>query len=281
MEKFISEFETKVQKTIREYRLCSKKDRIAVACSGGKDSTTVLYLLKKFGYNVFAIYINLRMGNYSENCLKELKKFCKIYRIKLHIIDIRKTYGSSMCHIRSVVQEKQRLSNCTICGIMKRWLLNKKARELKAAKLATGHNLDDEAETIIVNYLRGNVLLGINSGPVTGIVTDKKFVARIKPLYFCSAADILKYANSIKFPFWHEKCPCAAGTYRLDVRKFLNSLNENEKIKENIVNKFVKLLPKLRSTFFRKQKKVVYCSVCGEPARNEVCNVCGLLKIKV
>ena len=156
-DRFISEFESKVKKTIERYKLCTKKDKIAVACSGGKDSTTVLYLLKKFGFNVFAIYINLKMGNYSENCLLELKKFCKEYKIKLYVIDTREIYGSSMCHIRSSVQQEQRLSNCTICGIMKRWILNKKARELRATKLATGHNLDDEAETVIVNYLRGKI----------------------------------------------------------------------------------------------------------------------------
>ena len=278
-DRFISEFESKVKKTIERYKLCTKKDKIAVACSGGKDSTTVLYLLKKFGFNVFAIYINLKMGNYSENCLLELKKFCKEYKIKLYVIDTREIYGSSMCHIRSSVQQEQRLSNCTICGIMKRWILNKKARELRATKLATGHNLDDEAETVIVNYLRGNILLGLNSGPSTGILADKKFVGRIKPLYFCSGKNIYKYAKTIKFPFWHEKCPCAIGSYRIDVIKFLNSLEDN--IKENVVNKFLISLPKLRKKFFNSQKSLVYCSICGEPSRNETCNVCKMLCSKI
>ncbi|MBI5148089.1 adenine nucleotide alpha hydrolase family protein [Candidatus Pacearchaeota archaeon] len=275
---FTKKFESKVLETIQKYKLCSKKDRIAVACSGGKDSTTVLYLLHKFGFNVFAIYINLRMSEYSENCLKELRRFCKMYEIKLHVLDTKQIYGSSMCFIRSRIQQKQKLSNCTICGIMKRWLLNKKARELHATKLATGHNLDDEAETVIVNYSKGNLLLGINSGPATGIVADKKFVQRIKPLYFCSGKQIYEYAKNAEFPFWHEKCPCAIGSYRIDVRKFLNQFDDS--VKENIVNNFIKILPKLRREFFDKQKKVIYCSVCGEPSRNEICSVCNLVSGK-
>lgn len=278
-DKFTKNFESKVRETITKYKLCTKKDKIAVACSGGKDSTTVLYLLKKLGFDVFAVYINLKMGNYSENCLSELKKFCNEYKIKLYVIDTREIYGSSMCHIRSNVQQKQRLSNCNICGIMKRWILNKKAREFGATKLATGHNLDDEAETVIVNYLRGNILLGLNSGPVTGVLADKKFVSRIKPLYFCSGKDIYSYAIKQEFPFWHEKCPCAIGSYRIDTRKFLNILDEN--IKKNIVNKFLNVLPKLRKQFFDKQKTLVYCSVCQEPSRNEICNVCKMLSSKV
>jgi len=60
--KFLSEFEAKVKQTIKKYKLLDKKDKIIVAASGGKDSTTILHLLKKLGYKTEALYINLQLG---------------------------------------------------------------------------------------------------------------------------------------------------------------------------------------------------------------------------
>ncbi|MBR9683920.1 tRNA 2-thiocytidine biosynthesis protein TtcA, partial [Candidatus Woesearchaeota archaeon] len=178
-QKFINYLEQKVKKTIRDYKLCTKKDKLVVACSGGKDSTVVLYLLHKFGYQVEGMIIDLLIGKWSEENLENTKTFCQKENIKLNIIDMRKEFGCSMCFIRAKVQAKQKLSNCMVCGVIKRWLMNKKARELKGKKLVTGHNLDDGAETVMMNLLKGNLELGMGGGPETGVVRDKKFVPRI------------------------------------------------------------------------------------------------------
>lgn len=277
--KFISNFEKKVKTIIKGYNLISKKDKIAVACSGGKDSTTALYILKKLGYNVFAIYIDLGMGEYSKKSLESIKKFCQSSKVKLHVVPLKKEFGCNICYIRSNIQEKHKISNCTICGVIKRWILNKEARKLGATKVATGHNLDDEAQTILVNFFKGNFLLGMNSSPITGTIRDKKFVLRIKPLYFHDEEDIRRYSELMKFPVIYERCPCAIGTYRIETRKFLNELDT--KTKERIVENFLKMLPKIRAHFHDKLQKLQYCTKCGEPSRNEVCNACKLLqKIK-
>jgi uncharacterized protein (TIGR00269 family) len=273
--KFIEEFENKAKKTISDYNLANRKERIAVAVSGGKDSTAVLYLLKKFGYNIFAVYIDLGIGDYSKKCLKNIKEFCSDNKIKIHVVSMKKEFGCNICYIRSNIQEKHKLSNCTICGVIKRWILNKEARKLKATRLATGHNLDDEAQTILVNFLKGNVLLGMNSGPLTGIIKDKKFVTRIKPLYFHEEKDIKKYSKIMQFPVLYERCPCAIGTYRIETRKFLAELDKDTK--RNIVNNFLKILPSIRNHFYDKVQKLRYCSICGEPSRNDICNACKLI----
>ena len=59
---FIKNFEFKVKNTIKKFRLLDKKDKVLVACSGGKDSTVVLYILKKLNYNVEAITIDTGLG---------------------------------------------------------------------------------------------------------------------------------------------------------------------------------------------------------------------------
>lgn len=273
---FISNLENKVKDTIEEYKLLDKKEKIIVAASGGKDSSVVLYILKKLGYNVEALYINLRLGDYSERCESAVRNLCNENKIKMHVLDIKGEFGMKMCHIRSGVQQEIRVSNCMVCGIVKKWVLNKHARKLGAKKIVTGHHLDDEAQTIIMNFLQGNLMLGANGGPRTGIINDKKFVPRIKPLYFVSEEEVKKYSKLSGLGVVYEKCPCAVSSLRIRTRQYLNTLDK--KVKERIVNNFLKMLPELSEKL--KEQELVYCEICGEPSRNKICKKCSLLKIK-
>lgn len=271
------EIENKVKQTIKKYKLLNNKDKILVALSGGKDSTSVLYILKKIGYNVSALHINLGLGSYSEGCLEKAREACKKFNIKLYIMDIKKIFGIRMCYIRQGIQKKINVSNCLVCGIVKKWLLNKEARILGFDKIVTGHNLDDEAQTVIMNFLQGNLLIGINSGPVTGSLEDKKFIPRIKPLFFVPEKNIRKYSKIMNLPVVYEKCPCAISSLRIKTRAFLE--NKDNKLKEKIVSNFLKILPELRKKFLNYNKRIIYCRMCGEPSRNEICKKCQLLNI--
>jgi uncharacterized protein (TIGR00269 family) len=275
-QKEIKEFEAKVRKTIQEYQLCSKKDKIIVAMSGGKDSTVVAHLLKKFGYNVEAIHINLLMGKWSDENQKDVELFCSEHKIPLHVYDIREEIGYAMCYVKSVLKERAKLKQCTVCGIIRRWLINKKARELKGTRIATGHNLDDEAQNVFMNFMHGNPNLGINLGPVTGSIQDKKFVLRIKPLYFIKEKDVEIYSRTKKFPVLYQRCPCVVGALRHKIRKELDMLEKmNSDCKEKLVLNFLGIQKELRKKI---KGKLIYCKECGEPSRNEICRVCSMLK---
>ena len=149
-----------VKETIKKYKICSKKEKILVALSGGKDSCLVAYLLKKFGYNVEGFHIDLKIGKYSEECLKKVKEICEENEIKLHVYDMKKEMGAGMCYLRTAIQSKQKgqIKNCAICGVIKKWLMNKCARRIKGVnKIATGHNLDDEAQTFLMNIYQKRI----------------------------------------------------------------------------------------------------------------------------
>ena len=275
---FIEYFENKVKLTIKKYNLLTKKEKILVACSGGKDSTALAYILKKLGYDIEAITIDPSIKNSSRKNLDNLIHFCRKNIIKLHIVSFKQEIGYALDDIKKELDSKGvSMAYCTICGILKRYLLNKKAKELKAKKLATGHNLDDEAESVMMNLLRGNMGLMARLGPIAGIVKSRKFVPRVKPLYLCKEKEITAYSKIKKFPVIYERCPYATSSYREIIRnELINFEKKYPKTKENIINWFLKILPELKKGF-KKNEKITYCTICGEPSQKTVCNACTIL----
>lgn len=278
---FTKEFESRVEKTIAKYKLLSKKDKIVVACSGGKDSTAALYILHKLGYNVEGLLIDLLIGEWSKIARRNIEGFCEKEGIKLHIVNLREEMGGSMCYLRSNIQSKVNLNNCTICGIFKRWILNKYARELGFDKIATGHNIDDEAENVMMNMFRSTFSLAAGMGPTAGTQEHKGFVTRVKPLYDCLNSEVRKYTEMKNFEIEYAPCPCSVDVMRMNVRKMLSELEQdNFELKRNIVNSFTKILPAVREKYKKRgDEGIRYCEHCGEPTVEKVCQTCKLLKL--
>ena len=264
--------EKEVARTIAKYGLLKKSEKVVVALSGGKDSTSVIYILKKMGYDVYGLLIDLKLGKWSKIHNEKMIAFCGGNDIPLTIVDLKKELGQGICFIKAVLKKQKNLTGCTVCGIIKRWILNKWAKKLGADKLVTGHNLDDEAQNVLMNFLKGNVLLGVNSSPATGGKAVKGFAQRVKPLFFVPESEIMKYAKSKKFDILYDKCPCAFGTYRVETREWMSGISDLEKKK--IVENFQKLVPRLRKENVMEMKT---CEKCGEPSRSDVCNFCKIV----
>ena len=265
--------EKQVAETIEKYKLLKKSDKVVVALSGGKDSTSVIYILKKMGYDVHGLMIDLYLGNWSNIHKNNMTRFCEEQNIPLTVVDMKKEIGQGICFIKAVLKKQKNLTGCTVCGIIKRWILNRWAKKLGADKIVTGHNLDDEAQNVLMNFLKGNILLGVNSSPATGGKSVDGFVQRVKPLFFIAENDIRAYAKSKSFNILYDKCPCSFQTYRSETRDWLDNITDNEKMK--IVRGFQKLIPSLRKDSVREVK---ICKKCGEPASSEICGACNIFE---
>jgi len=275
---FENYLENKVRKTIRKYKLCGKKDKVGVAVSGGKDSTILLYILKKLGYDVEAITINANIGNYSKESFNNLTEFCKKYEVTLHNIEFRKEYGHSLCYIRDVLKEKgHNYQSCMICGVLKRNLLNKYSKKLGFDYLATGHNLDDEAHSFLMNIFRNDTNRVYRGGPISGIEKNKNFVTRIKPLYQVSEKESESYSKVKGFKVKYTKCPCSVDAFRREFREMVGPYSEKHPDAIYNIMKFY------MSEFYTKKDQfkgatVNICENCGEPTSKKVCKNCEIIE---
>ncbi len=275
---FIRYFEKKVLKTIRQFNLIDKGDNIAVAASGGKDSTVVLYLLKNLlkdrTLKIQAIAIDEGIHDYRDKSLEFLKEFCKKNNIKLNIYSYKKEFGKSLDEILKTYKKIP----CSICGVLRRYLLNKKSKELNVNKLVTGHNLDDESQSILMNNFRNNLKISARLGPITGIKIDKRFIKRIKPLYLVSEKEVTTYAYLKELMTKFNECPHDTDSYRAQIRDMLNEFEAKyEGTKNGIVISFLEMLPMLKNNY-KETAEIKSCKICDEPCSQEICMACNYIE---
>ena len=274
---FIEYFENKVLETIRKYKLIEKGDRIGVGISGGKDSLSLMFFLNKYKdvlgiKKLVGIHIDEGIKGYRDILTKYLIKISKDFGWEIHIYKFKEIFGYTL---DEAVKIEKSIKPCTICGSWRRWILNKKAKELRLNKIATAHNLNDEVQTVIMNILDGNIKDYLKGGIKTGIKDFEGFVTRIKPFYLITEKETTIYSiiNGFYPPF--VECPYIRNQIRDIVRKIIYEIDSEIPISEKII---IKYLNKKRENVKVELKK---CKICGEPTSKEICRACEIkLRIK-
>lgn len=280
---FFDYFESKVFRTIKKYKLLQRGDHVCVATSGGKDSLAVLYTTmmycKKYGIDFFALAIDEGIADYRDHTLEDLKDFCKKFEVPLHVVSFKKNFGKTLDEVQEIAIKEHGKKPCTVCGILRRSLLNKGSRDLKATKLVTGHNLDDEAQTFLMNTLKGNMGHNAAMGPMSGLSTNDKFIPRVKPLYLITEKETRLYAFLKGFKVTFSECPNIELSFRKQTRDHLNEMESDMPgVKYGIVRAFLDILPDLKEKYTRAEnrKEFKFCEKCGEPSSGAICNVCKM-----
>ena len=251
-------------------RLLNKDEKILVAVSGGKDSMTLWYLLNKFEYNVTGVYINLNYGDFSKKSEEIVKNFSNKNSLKLMIFNLKEDFNINMSEI--FLKNRNR-EFCSICGTIKRYLLNKIAYDNKFDALATGHNLDDGLAVIFKAILNWDIETLSRNYPI--LDSENKLVKKVKPLFRLQDKEIKHYSDLMNIDYTSEICPYKKGKVTLSkTKEVIDFIDENYKgIKRTFYFGFLR-----NKKIFEKEKPPLYeCKICGMPTTNEnICNFCKL-----
>jgi len=228
---FFQAFEDEVHHTIVTENLFEKGETVAIGASGGKDSTVLAYIMQllnerhSYGLKLLLLSIDEGISGYRDDSLQAVERHSVQFRLPLVVLPYSALFGWSM---DQVVAQEGRRANCTYCGVFRRQALDRGALQLNADKLATGHNADDLAETVLLNLLRGDfprlsrcVSASTNdtSGNCHGMT-----LPRVKPFKWTYEKEIVMYAYFKGLDYFATECIYSPEAYRGHARAFLKDV---------------------------------------------------------
>ena len=276
---FIGSVERRFRRLVAGHKLVSPGEKVAAAVSGGKDSVVNLHLLagycKQRGCELVAITVDEGIRGYRDESLAIARENVESLGVEHVVVSFKENFGMTLDKIVGLARRRETgLNACTYCGVARRSLLNRAAREVGAQKLATGHNLDDEAQAIMLNYIRADFSRLYRLGPI--YAPREGFVPRIKPLREIPEKETALYALLRGLRVHLAVCPYAGGIHA-EIRDFINSLEaRHPNSKFMILRMFDRMKPYLTQAVpaFEMRR----CKACGEPTSKSLCKTCELLR---
>lgn len=206
----------KLRQAIKDFKLIEDGDRIAVGLSGGKDSLTVLHLLKIYQgfaperFGLAAITLDLGTGA----DLAPLKSHCSSLDVPFHLI---KT------DIKQIVFDIRKEKNpCSLCANLRRGALNNAAKDLGYGKVALGHHKDDAIETLLMSmFYEGRISC---FSPMTQL--ERSGITVIRPMVYIDEREIKRTAKRYQYPIIANPCPANGYSKRQYIKDMLYSLEK-------------------------------------------------------
>ena len=271
---FTATIREKVRRTISRHKMLDHDSRIALGLSGGKDSIALLEILHTLQQThprstLTAISIDEGVGGYRDEALSLATQATRRLGVEHRVTSFGELFGRTMDEIAAAPRE---FHACTYCGVLRRRALNTAARDIGADRLATAHNLDDMAQTALLNIFRGDTKRLAQIDP--GGRDLPGFIRRIKPYAEIPEKESTLYAYFTGIPFQATPCPYADEAMRNDARDILNRLEyKRPGTKHTVYRTALKLAPNLRT-----RKNPTNCTTCGEPSPDTQCRACTLIQ---
>jgi uncharacterized protein (TIGR00269 family) len=264
------------QELRRQIDFNEKAARIAVAVSGGKDSTVALHLLYKIlgrrnDLDLCALTVDEGIEGYRESSLPIVARTCRKLGIEHLVVTFKELFGTTM---DTIAGSSRQLATCSYCGVLRRAAMNRAAKDWEATHLATGLNLDDTAQSILMNFSRGDVERLARLGPHRKV--QNYLIPRIQPLRSVPESETLLYAVVNELEFHDLECPYAPEALRNSYRSVLSQLEDKYPgTRHSILRSYDEILPALVKLY--PSAELRRCS-CGEPTMSEKCKACELLE---
>jgi len=264
---FLRHVREQVKRAIEHDRMFGHEDRILVAVSGGKDSLALWDVLLELGYPADGLYLGLGIGEYSSRSGDLTRAFAAERAVTLVEVDLEGEYGFDV----PTAGRKGSRSTCAVCGLSKRYVFNRAARDHGYDVIATGHNLDDEAATLLGNTLRWQTDYIARQSPV--LPEEPGLARKVKPLYRLSELETAAYAFLRGIDYVVEECPLVAGNTQLRYKEAMNQLEATSPGTK--AQFFLGYLDRGAPLFRAEDAAVLHpCANCGQPTTGRFCAFC-------
>lgn len=274
-EHFLESVRKRVYADFRRQVKLQGGEKIAVAYSGGKDSTLTLHLLNEIiepmrNVSLTAVIVDEGIAGYRDKGLPIARNFCKSIGVELIETRMADEIGTDLDEISKV---KRTQSTCTYCGVFRRKLLNAAARKIGANYLATGLNLDDTAQGIVMNIFRGDIEKLARMGPHE--MVQEGLIPRLQPLRKIPEKESLLFCLEEGLKFHDAECPYAHEAVRNTYREIIAKVEEESPgTRYSILAGYDSIREALRKSYPPAELKT--CA-CGEPSMGTRCKSCELL----
>ncbi len=270
---FLHHFEEQVTRALHREKMFTPGDRVLVAVSGGKDSLALWDVLQRLGFQTAGLHLELGIEGYSSLSRRRVEAFAEGRGLELIVVDYRQQLGVGIDQIYKRVRRKP----CSACGLSKRHYFNAVACEGGFDVVATGHNLDDEAASLLGNLLHWKTGYLARQSPVLES-THPHLVKKVKPLFRLTERETATYAFLRGIDYVVEECPLAEGARSLLYKEILNRLEEQS---PGAKHDFLFGYLDTGRALFREAEGAVDlrdCERCGQPTTEPVCAFCRMME---
>lgn len=252
---------------------------VAVALSGGKDSSVALSLAYRYFHRrptvrVVAVSVDEGIAGYRAGTLDAARALTRSLGVEHRVVSAREEIGTT---IDRTALDLHGTVPCSFCGVWRRQLLNRAARDVGADALVLGFNLDDLAQTILMNLVHGDLDRLVRMAPHR--VRQPGLVPRIAPLALVPEREVYLYARLRELPFDHGECPYASRAARNLFREVVWQLEEAQPgTRQALLSTHARLVAR----FLSEEGPVAAperCRACGEPSSSELCRACEYLEL--
>ena len=253
---------------------------VAVALSGGKDSAVALdqvrrYLARRPNVRLVAITVDEGIAGYRSATIERARELTARSAVEHRVVHAADRLGTTTD--AEAARRPEGVAPCSYCGVWRRTLLNRAARDEGADVLVLGFNLDDLAQTVLMNLARADLSRLTRMAPHA--VRRPGLVPRIAPLATVPEREVYLYARVTGLPFDHGECPHAGRAVRNVFRDVVWQLEEAMPgTRQALMRTHGAIAPLLAAAL--PDTEPGRCAVCGEPASAELCRACEYLQAR-
>lgn len=261
--------------------------RILVAVSGGKDSAVMLFMLddilgKRRDIEIVAGVVDEGIDGYrspSIDCVTELCSNLDIELVRVGYEDIGYQRMDEVVRLMPEIADKnpeaKGMMPCSFCGVFRRQSLNALAEKTNAKVMSLGHNLDDMAQSILMNLQKGEVERSVRLAPHTNNPIEG-LPPRIVPLRWIPEQEIHALAMVLELPFFHGECPHALGAQRQTSRNIVAALETNTPGARHGLLHSLESIREIYSRHGTANQDVKLCTTCGGVTSRDICQSCTM-----